>query len=158
MIAQLHLKPTTDFADALARGALAQEVVAGVMRWLGHDPAPLDAGAGTTEIYLEAGRKRQRRSDLVCSKCGLRVEVKSKTRPALCLSHSAARPFWDEHEPDEYLAIVTCYGVWFFSFAGLIATHLQAQTKVNRYGEPYLQWPRGIVGAAKLPLCKEGAS
>lgn len=51
----------------------------------------LERGSTDTKLWKDVKRKRVRIPDLVCTKCGLRVESRAKTAPDLSMSHSPER-------------------------------------------------------------------
>ena len=56
----------------------------------GHRVEELERGAMDTKLSKEVKRKRVRIPDLVCERCGLRVESRAKTNTELSMSHSFA--------------------------------------------------------------------
>jgi len=71
----------------------------------------LENGSTDTKIWKDVKRKRVRIPDLVCTRCGLRVESRAKTKPELSVSHSLtdAERAWDFGMVDsDVLAFVVC--------------------------------------------------
>lgn len=54
----------------------------------GHQIAELERGSTDTKLWKDVKRKRVRIPDLVCTRCGARVECRAKTKPELSMSHS----------------------------------------------------------------------
>lgn len=91
---RLHYKDDATFREYLLMGEAGERVVRAGMARLGHKFRFNDEGAGSSEVWKDPMRKRRRRSDLVCARCGQLLEVRSKRdRVRLAMSDSAARPF-----------------------------------------------------------------
>ena len=93
----LALKPDSSFFRKIALGAIGSRHVAQDLDRLGHQIAELERGAMDTKLWKDVKRKRVRIPDLVCKRCGLRVESGAKTKAELSLSHSltAQERAWD---------------------------------------------------------------
>ena len=85
---RLALKPDSSFFRKIALGAVGSRRVAQDLDRLGHRIAELERGAMDTKLWKDVKRKRVRIPDLVCERCGLRVESRAKTKPELSMSHS----------------------------------------------------------------------
>ena len=85
---RLALKPDSSFFRKIALGAVGSRRVAEDLDRLGHRIAELERGAMDTKLWKEVKRKRVRIPDLVCERCGLRVESRAKTKTELSMSHS----------------------------------------------------------------------
>ena len=85
---RLALKPDSSFFRKIALGAVGSRRVAEDLDRLGHRIAELERGAMDTKLWKDVKRKRVRIPDLVCQRCGLRVESRAKTRTELSMSHS----------------------------------------------------------------------
>lgn len=91
------LKPDASFFKKIAIGAVGTRAICAELATHGHHMEELERGSTDTKLWKEVKRKRVRIPDLVCKKCGLRVESRAKTEPDLSMSHSpteAARA-WD---------------------------------------------------------------
>lgn len=85
---RLALKPDSSFFRKIALGAVGSRRVAEDLDRHGHRIAELERGALDTKLWKEVKRKRVRIPDLVCQRCGLRVESRAKTKTELSMSHS----------------------------------------------------------------------
>ena len=85
---RLALKPDSSFFRKIALGAVGSRHVAQDLERLDHRIAELERGAMDTKLWKEVKRKRVRIPDLVCERCGLRVESRAKTKTELSMSHS----------------------------------------------------------------------
>ena len=85
---RLALKPDSSFFRKIALGAVGSRHVAQDLERVGHRVAELERGAMDTKLWREVKRKRVRIPDLVCERCGLRVESRAKTKTELSMSHS----------------------------------------------------------------------
>ena len=86
----LSLKPDSSFFRKIALGAVGCRHVAHDLERLGHHVAELERGAMDTKLWKDVKRKRVRIPDLVCQLCGLRIESRAKTKPALAMSHGSS--------------------------------------------------------------------
>jgi hypothetical protein len=105
------LKPDASFYRKIVIGAVGARAVATHLAALGHAPAELERGAVGTKIWRDVKRKRVRIPDLVCTNCGQRIEVRTKTRCELSMSHSAtdAERAWDfGMVPEDWVAFPVC--------------------------------------------------
>ncbi len=105
------LKPDASFYRKIVVGAIGARAVADDLRSHGHDPHELERGATGTKLWRDVKRKRVRIPDLVCIRCGQRVEVRTKTRPEVSMSHSqtdAERAWNFGMVPDDWLAFPIC--------------------------------------------------
>lgn len=71
-------------------GAIGARAVAADLAALGHETVELERGATDTKIWKDVKRKRVRIPDLVCTRCGRRIECRAKTSRDLTMSHSTA--------------------------------------------------------------------
>ena len=85
---RLALKPDSSFFRKIALGAVGSRRVAQDLDRRGHRIAELERGAMDTKLWKDIKRKRVRIPDLVCERCGLRVESRAKTKAELSMSHS----------------------------------------------------------------------
>ena len=87
-MARLSFKPDSSFFRKIAVGAVGARAVCSDLAGRGHEMVELERGATDTKLWKDVKRKRVRIPDLVCSRCGVRVECRTKTRPELSMSHS----------------------------------------------------------------------
>src|SRR6266850_3186955 len=93
---RLALKPDSSFFRKIAHGAFGCRAVSSDLNAKGHALVELERGATDTKLWKDVKRKRVRIPDLVCTRCGLRVESKTKTKADLSMSHSAENSrTWD---------------------------------------------------------------
>lgn len=86
----MGLKVDADFLRFLTMGAIGVVAVANDLRdHHGHRPIELERYAMSNKIW-QTKVKRLRMPDLLCVNCGLRVEVRAKSKLAVVLSHSEA--------------------------------------------------------------------
>lgn len=85
---RLALKPDSSFFRKIALGAVGCRHVAYDLGLRGHKITELERGAMDTKLWKDVKRKRVRIPDLVCERCGLRVESRAKTKTELSMSHS----------------------------------------------------------------------
>ena len=90
-------KTDSSFFRMLAIGAVGAKAVQATLNACGHDVVELERGSLSTRIWRDVKRKRVRIPDLCCTRCGVRVESRAKTRPDLTMSHSPreAERAWD---------------------------------------------------------------
>ena len=108
---RLALKPDSSFFRKIAVGAVGTRAVCRDLARHGHDMVELESGALDTKLWKEVKRKRVRIPDLLCLRCGMRVESRAKTKPDISMSHSpneAARA-WDYGMVDtDWIACPVC--------------------------------------------------
>lgn len=95
---RLAFKPDASFFEKIAIGAVGARAVSQYLSSRGHDVAELENGSTATKLWKDVKRKRVRIPDLVCKRCGLRVESRAKSnQPELSVSHSEtdAERAWD---------------------------------------------------------------
>lgn len=96
-VARPAFKPDASFFRKLAAGAIGAQEVCNDLQGYGHEMVDLERGATDAKLWKEMKRKRVRIPDLVCKRCGLRVESRGKTDPVIAVSHSVdhAERSWD---------------------------------------------------------------
>jgi len=87
-MARLAFKPDSSFFRKIAIGAIGTRAVCADLAGYGHEVVELERGSTDTKLWKDVKRKRVRIPDLVCTKCGLRVESRAKTSADLSMSHS----------------------------------------------------------------------
>lgn len=92
----MGFKEDADFARFVSMGAIGSAVVASHLRsQLGHQPIELERYAMANKVW-QTKVKRLRLPDLLCVRCGLRIESRAKSKLAVVLSHSnVAGREWD---------------------------------------------------------------
>lgn len=113
-MARLAFKPDSSFFRKIVIGAVGTRAVCADLRRHGHDMRELERGSTDTKLWKDVRRKRVRIPDLVCTKCGLRVESRAKTAPDLSMSHSPAEEAraWDFGMVDrDLIAFPVCQAV-----------------------------------------------
>ncbi len=85
---RLSLKPDSSFFRKIAIGVVGTKAICKDLSVRGHDIRELERGALDSKIWKEVKRKRVRIPDLVCLRCGIRLESRAKTGPRLSMSHS----------------------------------------------------------------------
>lgn len=90
----MGFKEDVDFARFLSMGVVATETVRSHLRDShGHEVVELERFAMANKLW-ETKVKRLRLPDLLCVRCGCRVESRGKSQLGIILSHSEGRP-WD---------------------------------------------------------------
>lgn len=91
---RMGFKEDADFARFLSMGVVATEAVRRHLRDAhGHEVIELERFAMANKLW-ETKVKRLRLPDLLCVRCGRRVESRGKSQLGIILSHSEGRP-WD---------------------------------------------------------------
>ena len=85
---RLAYKPDASFFRKIAMGAVGARTVVTDLSQHRHDIVELERGSTDTKLWKDVKRKRVRIPDLVCTRCGLRIESRAKTKPDLSMSHS----------------------------------------------------------------------
>ena len=84
----MGFKEDAAFARFVAMGAVGAAVAADVLRERhGHRPIELERYAMANKVW-QSKVKRLRLPDLLCTRCGLRVEARAKSKLGIVLSHS----------------------------------------------------------------------
>lgn len=93
---------------------LAPRAICGHLADYGHELTELERGSTDTKLWKDVKRKRVRMPDLVCKKCGVRIESRAKTKAELFMSHSTAdaERAWDYGMVDsDWIAFPVCEAV-----------------------------------------------
>lgn len=141
-------KPDSSFFRKIALGAEGCRSVRNHLNANGHDMRELERGALGVKLWKEVKRKRVRIPDLVCLRCGLRVECRAKTKPGLTMSDSSdPKRAWDfGMDGTDLVAFPTCRSqtlvAWSSgSLRGPVATwHEREQTELGQTG--YINYVR----------------
>ena len=110
-MARLAFKPDSSFFRKIAIGAVGARAVIADLEHHGHDVVELERGSTDTKLWKDVKRKRVRIPDLVCRRCGRRIESRAKTKPDLSMSHSPneSERAWDFGMVDrDYVAFPVC--------------------------------------------------
>jgi HEAT repeat protein len=83
------LKEDADFARFVSMGAVATDAVRNDLKHFGHAAIELERYAMANKVW-QTKVKRLRLPDLVCSRCGLRIESRGKSQLGIILSHSTS--------------------------------------------------------------------
>lgn len=87
-MARLSFKPDSSFFRKIVIGAVGARAVCEDLAALGHRFVELERGSTNSKLWKDIKRKRVRIPDLICTRCGTRVECRAKTRAELSMSHS----------------------------------------------------------------------
>jgi len=104
-------KTDVSFLEKISIGATGTKKVFDDLKNSGHYPIELERGSMSFKIWKEIKIKRVRVPDLLCTKCGKRVESRAKTKLQISMSHSIASPDrgWDFGlNDDDFVAFVEC--------------------------------------------------
>jgi hypothetical protein len=115
-MARLSFKPDSSFFRKIALGTVGSRTVSTDLHRYGHNVLELERGSTDTKLWKDVKRKRVRIPDLVCAKCGIRIESRAKTQPDLSMSHSLADDSraWDfGMVDDDWIAFPVCHTSWF---------------------------------------------
>jgi len=83
-----RFKPDASFFRKIVIGANGTRAICEDLRRYGHDVVELERGSTTVKLWKDVKRKRVRIPDLICLRCGRRVESRAKTKAELSMSHS----------------------------------------------------------------------
>lgn len=104
-------KPDSSFFRKVALGAVGARAIRDDLAPHGHDLIELERGSTDTKLWKDVKRKRVRIPDLVCVKCGVRIESRAKTKAEFKMSHSLAEAerAWDFGlVGDDWIAFPIC--------------------------------------------------
>ena len=113
-MARLAFKPDASFFRKIVIGAVGARGVAHDLARHGHEFVELERGSTDSKLWKDVKRKRVRIPDLVCVRCGVRVESRAKTKAELSMSHSPtdAERAWDFGMVDtDWIAFPVCVAV-----------------------------------------------
>ncbi len=108
---RLSYKPDASFFRKIVLGAVGARGVCGDLEKHGHQLAELERGSTDTKLWKDVKRKRVRIPDMVCTRCGVRVECRAKSKAELSMSHSPtdAERAWDFGMVDsDWIAFPVC--------------------------------------------------
>lgn len=104
-------KSYESFLEKIAIGAVGTLRVFEDLRVQGHDPFELERGSMSFKIWRTIKIKRIRVPDIMCRRCGRRVESRAKTTLEISMSHSRSDPErgWDFGlENGDFVAFPLC--------------------------------------------------
>jgi hypothetical protein len=161
----LYYKDDTTFQKYLAMSFVGETAAIALMKAHRHEFEFAGYGAGSVEMFKEVSRKKKRTPDLICRRCGQKLEVRSKGILKVAMSDSLARPFDRElssHdwvgflkvspnslarggallEPSSYVAAHSIYTIPIFELSQKRALAIRPPSKSADKGlERYLEWP-----------------
>ena len=144
---RLALKPDSSFFRKIAMGAVGTRTVCGDLARRGHELVELERGSLDTKLWKDVKRKRVRIPDLVCCRCGIRVESRAKTKAELSVSHSAtdASRAWDFGMVDsDWIAFPVCEGVgeksWSNGRLGPESSYWHERNWVHWQAKPWINY------------------
>lgn len=111
---RLALKPDSSFFRKIAMGAVGTRTVCDDLARRSHELVELERGSLDTKLWKDVKRKCVRIPDLVCRRCGIRVESRAKSKAELSVSHSVtdASRAWDFGMVDsDWIAFPVCEGI-----------------------------------------------
>src|SRR6266699_648648 len=90
-------KTDESFLEKIAIGATGTRRTFDDLKNQGHDPMELERGSMSFKIWKAIKVKRVRVPDILCLRCGRRVESRAKTNMEISMSHSSSNPErgWD---------------------------------------------------------------
>lgn len=104
-------KTDVSFLEKISIGAIGTKRTFDDLTIGGHTPIELERGSMSYKIWKSIKIKRIRVPDLLCIKCGKRVESRAKTNLEITMSHSVSDPArgWDAGlKNDDYVSLVGC--------------------------------------------------
>ncbi len=104
-------KTDESFLEKIAIGATGTRFVIDDLGRQGHEPIELERGSTSFKLWKAIKIKRVRVPDILCLRCGQRVESRAKTKVEITRSHSTATPErgWDFGlDDDDLVALVRC--------------------------------------------------
>lgn len=111
MAIRRSFKTDVSFLEKISIGAIGTKKVFDNLKDAGHFPIELERSSMSFKIWKEIKIKRVRVPDLLCVKCGRRVESRAKTKLQITMSHSIASQDrgWDFGlDNNDFVALVEC--------------------------------------------------
>ena len=111
MSSRRSFKTDVSFLEKISAGAIGTSRVFEDLNAEGHSPIELERGSMGFKIWKKIKIKRVRVPDILCVKCGIRVESRAKTDLQITMSHSISDPKrgWDFGLTDnDWIAFVKC--------------------------------------------------
>lgn len=104
-------KTDESFLEKIAMGAMGTRRTFDDLTIQGHEPMELERGSMSYKIWKAIKIKRVRVPDLLCLRCGGRIESRAKAKLEITMSHSlsASERGWDAGLDDsDHVALVLC--------------------------------------------------
>lgn len=104
-------KTDESFLEKIVMGAKATQRTFQDLERQGHQPIELERGSMSFKIWKAIKTKRVRVPDILCLRCGHRIESRGKRKLEITMSHSASNPErgWDAGLDDnDAIALVPC--------------------------------------------------
>jgi HEAT repeat protein len=104
-------KTDVSFLEKISAGATGTTLVFADLKRQGHSPIELERGSMSFKIWKKIKIKQVRVPDILCVRCGTRVESRAKTDLQITMSHSISDPMrgWDFGLADgDFIAFVNC--------------------------------------------------
>jgi len=146
-MARLALKPDASFFKKIAIGAVGARAVSADLAQYGHEMVELERGSTDTKLWKDVKRKRVRIPDLVCTKCGCRVESRAKTKADLSMSHSPTEESraWDFGMVDlDMIAFPVCQPVeeayWSANKLGVDVSYWHERNWIRWHTLPWINY------------------
>ena len=111
MSSRRAFKTDVSFLEKISAGAVGTTRVFEDLKAQGHSPIELERGSMSFKIWKKIKIKRVRVPDILCVRCGTRVESRAKTDLQITMSHSISDPKrgWDFGLTDnDMIAFVKC--------------------------------------------------
>lgn len=111
MAGRRSFKSEESFLKKISIGAVGTKKTFEDLFIQGHEPLELERGSMSFKIWKEIKIKRVRVPDILCVKCGKRIESRAKTKMSLTMSHSVSNPErgWDFGLDDgDFIAFTKC--------------------------------------------------
>jgi hypothetical protein len=106
-----YFKSDFSFLEKISMGAIGTKFVFDDLSSKGHKPIELERGSMSFKIWKNIKIKRLRVPDILCIRCGHRIESRAKTKLEISMSHSLSDPSrgWDYGlNNSDYVALVRC--------------------------------------------------
>lgn len=144
----MGFKDDQRFLKYVTMGAVGARAVQQVLNEHGHHVVELERNCCSNKIW-RTKIKRLRLPDLLCTRCGLRFEVRAKTKLAIKMSHSPENPdrHWDAGLIDEDVVV----------FVGLPDERLPDPIWLNLFKVGELRARQGIAKRGQRKSAAEGA-
>ncbi|MBF0538639.1 MAG: HEAT repeat domain-containing protein [Nitrospirae bacterium] len=104
-------KSDESFLEKISIGAIGARKVFEYLKNQNFDPIELERGSMNYKIWKKIKIKRIRVPDILCGRCGIRIESRAKAKLEMSMSHSLSDPDrgWDYGMKDnDYVAFVVC--------------------------------------------------
>jgi hypothetical protein len=111
LLSRRAFKTDASFLEKISAGATGTTRVFADLKRQGHSPIELERGSMSFKIWKKIKIKRVRVPDILCVRCGIRVESRAKTDLQITMSHSISDPLrgWDFGLTDgDFIAFVNC--------------------------------------------------